>query len=108
MRSALVVMAALALAGCKGSATEGSNPGECSDGADNDSDGLYDCDDPDCAGAPACDQADADTDADSDSDADVDADTDADADADTDADTDAGAPPSPRSRTPWTRPPTAP
>jgi hypothetical protein len=33
---------------------EGQNPGECSDGADNDADGLYDCDDPDCAGAPDC------------------------------------------------------
>lgn len=33
---------------------EGDDPGECSDGADNDWDGLYDCDDPDCAGAPAC------------------------------------------------------
>ncbi len=33
---------------------EGNEPGECSDGADNDSDGLYDCNDPDCAGAPDC------------------------------------------------------
>ena len=25
--------------------TEGMNPGECTDGADNDQDGVYDCDD---------------------------------------------------------------
>ena len=34
--------------------SEGDDPGECSDAADNDEDGLYDCDDPDCAGAPEC------------------------------------------------------
>ncbi len=34
--------------------TEGRNPGECADGADNDGDGAYDCDDPDCAGSPDC------------------------------------------------------
>ena len=33
---------------------EGDKPLECEDGADNDQDGLYDCNDPDCAGAPAC------------------------------------------------------
>ena len=33
---------------------EGANPGECSDGADNDFDGDYDCNDTDCAGAPDC------------------------------------------------------
>ena len=33
---------------------EGSSPGECSDGADNDEDGDYDCDDSDCFGAPDC------------------------------------------------------
>ena len=33
---------------------EGRYPGECEDGADNDGDRLYDCDDPDCAGAPVC------------------------------------------------------
>jgi subtilase family serine protease len=35
-------------------AFEGDDPGECSDDADNDRDGLYDCDDPDCAGSPDC------------------------------------------------------
>ena len=33
---------------------EGTEAGDCSDGADNDGDRLYDCDDPDCAGAPVC------------------------------------------------------
>ena len=33
---------------------EGTNVGECADGAENDSDGDYDCDDEDCAGAPDC------------------------------------------------------
>ena len=33
---------------------EGDDAGECSDGADNDRDGLYDCEDDDCAGAPDC------------------------------------------------------
>ena len=33
---------------------EGDEPGECSDGADNDRDSLWDCDDPDCAGSPDC------------------------------------------------------
>lgn len=33
---------------------EGSEPGQCEDGADNDGDGYYDCEDTDCAGAPVC------------------------------------------------------
>jgi len=33
---------------------EGNAPGECADGADNDADGFYDCDDTDCFGAPVC------------------------------------------------------
>ncbi len=33
---------------------EGDEAGECSDGADNDQDGLFDCDDPNCAGAGVC------------------------------------------------------
>jgi hypothetical protein len=51
---------ALLLAGCTvrgdddDEEYEGDDPGECSDGADNDRDGLYDCEDDDCAGAPAC------------------------------------------------------
>lgn len=33
---------------------EGDTIGECTDGADNDRDGLYDCNDPDCNGSPDC------------------------------------------------------
>lgn len=33
---------------------EGDDPGECSDGADNDRDGAFDCDDKDCAASPDC------------------------------------------------------
>ena len=33
---------------------EGDEAGECSDGADNDQDGLFDCDDEGCAGSPDC------------------------------------------------------
>ena len=34
---------------------EGDEAGECSDGADNDLDGLFDCNDEGCAGSPDCD-----------------------------------------------------
>ena len=33
---------------------EGDQPGECTDGADNDRDGKFDCDDSDCSGSPDC------------------------------------------------------
>ncbi|HCH63488.1 MAG TPA: hypothetical protein DFR83_11830 [Deltaproteobacteria bacterium] len=33
---------------------EGTSPGECADGEDNDQDGLLDCEDPDCTGDEAC------------------------------------------------------
>ena len=36
---------------------EGSEPGECDDGADNDQDGAYDCEDSDCEAAPDCEEA---------------------------------------------------
>lgn len=36
------------------SEAEGDDPGECLDGADNDQDGLFDCEDPDCAPSPDC------------------------------------------------------
>jgi hypothetical protein len=49
----LGLAAALGLSACSHD-IEGDQPGECSDGADNDRDGAFDCDDPDCAGAPAC------------------------------------------------------
>ena len=35
---------------------EGQYPGECADEADNDGDGLFDCDDSDCEGAPNCEE----------------------------------------------------
>ena len=34
---------------------EGTEPGDCSDDADNDADGLFDCDDSGCAASPLCD-----------------------------------------------------
>jgi hypothetical protein len=53
-------MLAFALAcggGAKQVLAEGDEPGECEDGADNDRDGVFDCDDSECKGAPACKQA---------------------------------------------------
>lgn len=66
----LVLTAALALHGCgdkdadtagggdhgggSTTAAEGTNPSECTDGVDNDSDGLTDCDDEGCFGSPDC------------------------------------------------------
>jgi hypothetical protein len=56
-------IAAIALAvlvGCSGKETdtepdyEGDDAGECSDEADNDRDGLFDCDDDGCSGSPEC------------------------------------------------------
>ena len=35
---------------------EGDSAGECSDDADNDRDGLFDCEDPDCSGSEACEE----------------------------------------------------
>jgi clumping factor A len=60
---------------------EGTQPGDCTDRADNGGDGLFDCDDDGYAGSPDCEEADADTDSD----------TGADTDADTDSDTDTGS-----------------
>ncbi len=37
---------------------EGDEAGECSDEADNDRNGLFDCDDPGCEGSPACEDGD--------------------------------------------------
>jgi hypothetical protein len=93
LRAIAILAAALGLA-CdtddSGRGTwEGRYPGECDDGADNDGDGLFDCNDPDCAGAPVCDEDTAvDSPPEGDTDTDADSDTDADADTDTDTDTD--------------------
>ncbi len=42
------------LGGCVGVELEGDEAFECQDGADNDADGIFDCMDPDCYGAPVC------------------------------------------------------
>ncbi len=72
--------------GCGGKDPEGTKPLQCTDGADNDGDGAYDCKDDDCSGSPDCVNH---TGQDSDADSDTDSDTDSDADSDTDSDTDA-------------------
>jgi len=52
----------LLLAACGGkeedAADEGTAAGDCRDGADNDADGLFDCDDDGCAASPDCEGAD--------------------------------------------------
>ncbi len=78
----LVLVVCFALLGACGGASsageiEGDEPGECDDGADNDGDGLFDCNDSNCAGSLACSGGDADADSDSDSDSDSDTDADA-------------------------------
>jgi hypothetical protein len=49
-------LALLVLIGCGGddAPAEGTTAGDCSDAADNDADGLFDCDDDGCAGSPDC------------------------------------------------------
>lgn len=69
---------------------EGAVPGECTDGADNDQDGYFDCEDNDCWGSPDCDEDGGDADTDADADGDTDADADADSDSDADADSPVG------------------
>jgi hypothetical protein len=55
MTRRLGTLALVLLAGCPGpSRIEGTEPGDCTDGADNDADGAFDCDDTGCTGAPAC------------------------------------------------------
>ncbi len=54
MRCWMILLLAGVLAGCPVDDYEGDAPGECADGADNDRDGAYDCDDPDCAESPDC------------------------------------------------------
>ncbi len=51
-----VTLVALALSASLWGCTdiEGNQPGECTDRADNDSDGDFDCADSDCAGSPDC------------------------------------------------------
>ncbi len=40
--------------GCSSAPYEGDDPGECTDGADNDQDQAFDCDDDGCAASPDC------------------------------------------------------
>ena len=40
-----------------GEKSEGTSPGDCTDGADNDGDGDFDCNDDGCIGSPDCDNA---------------------------------------------------
>jgi len=89
----LFMMAMLVVAGCgdKDDAVEGQGVGDCTDGADNDADGLFDCQDDGCAASPDCAEEEADADTDSDTDSDTDADTDADTDSDTDVDCDSNS-----------------
>ncbi|HCP47951.1 MAG TPA: hypothetical protein DIU15_18065, partial [Deltaproteobacteria bacterium] len=55
-RGALMLLALCLVTACaqKSPELEGDEPGECSDRADNDVDGLFDCADSDCQGAPDC------------------------------------------------------
>lgn len=48
-----LMVVTVAVAGC-GSPQEGVEAGDCSDAADNDGDGVFDCDDDGCAGSPVC------------------------------------------------------
>ena len=57
----LLTTALAVLVGCSGKLEdpaapeyEGDETGECSDGADNDRDGLFDCEDDGCSGSPDC------------------------------------------------------
>lgn len=55
-RASWALLAGLAgTLGCGGGKGEGTQPGECRDGIDNDDNGTIDCADPGCAGSPDCD-----------------------------------------------------
>jgi hypothetical protein len=59
MRNRTLLFAALAALllthlSCATERVEGQIPGDCTDGADNDEDGFFDCADPSCEPAPAC------------------------------------------------------
>ena len=72
---AILVLAFALMSSCgvdRSTGSEGSLPGQCIDGVDNDGDGTIDCLDPDCSGAPDCSAADDDATDDDDSSADDD------------------------------------
>jgi len=50
----LVFMAAMLTWSCQQPVFEGQTAGDCSDGADNDMDGMFDCEDDACLGSPDC------------------------------------------------------
>jgi len=54
LRALLTAAATLVLCSCQAAPYEGSQPGDCTDGADNDADGNYDCLDDGCLAAPDC------------------------------------------------------
>ena len=58
LRSLLILVptALLFAFACTPELDEGRNEGDCIDGADNDGDGYFDCNDPGCSGAPACEE----------------------------------------------------
>ena len=97
--AAITLILSLGCLGIGNKDVEGDEAGECSDGADNDQNGLFDCDDEGCAGSPDCEEETEDTDSegdtDTDADADTDTDTDADGDGDVDTDTDTDSEPDP-------------
>jgi len=55
--SLLILATVLVTWSCQAETAEGQFPGDCNDGADNDMDGLFDCDDETCAGSPLCEGA---------------------------------------------------
>ena len=59
--SSTLLVAALLLTACPAPEYEGDDGGECSDGADNDLDGTFDCLDEGCAASPDCSDDDDDT-----------------------------------------------
>ncbi|MBJ96191.1 MAG: hypothetical protein CMP23_17145, partial [Rickettsiales bacterium] len=61
VRAGLVLLLAVLAESCAVLPAEGTRPGDCSDGADNDADGAYDCSDAGCSAAPICQQDDDDS-----------------------------------------------
>ena len=54
MSRVLLMVLLAGTVGCGKKDIEGDKPGECTDKADNDADGKFDCDDSDCKGSPDC------------------------------------------------------
>lgn len=58
LSSSLALLVLFGCGGAKDAPAEGTAAGDCSDAADNDADGLFDCDDDGCAGSPDCEGSD--------------------------------------------------